>query len=116
MFSGSDAKDCDPIVVHGAVADGREYAVTTVPARVSLSQTGGATAGPAVCTLMPPLEALRWKATPFTVDGVANTDACAAPAPRSVRIISPALVHWLTFCTLAMRAVSSKSPLTLLDV
>jgi hypothetical protein len=79
-----------PSVTHGSLDDFRYSALIVFPWRNSRSHTEGASAGPAVCTDGPPSVVHRWKARPFTDDGVANS----ADDPR---IITPAFVHWSMF-------------------
>src|SRR6476660_4278598 len=83
-----------------------------VPRRVSLSHTDGAaaTCPPDAWMLVPLVAGRPWNAMPFSVVGVANTDACCEPALLLARIISPAFVQRLMFSTLSTRASKEKSP------
>ena len=80
--------------------------------RVSLSHTAGAAATcPPGAWMLTPLVATRpWKATPLTVVGVANTEACCEPAALLARIVNPAFVHGLMFSTLSTSVWIEKSP------
>src|SRR5436190_8887587 len=95
-----------PMAVHAAPSD--EYdAATLLPARTSRTNLGG-TPATAVLLLTPPLALRHCIAIPLP--GVTNTDACGEPASVVARIMTPALVHTLTFCTLATRATMVPSP------
>ena len=80
------------------------------PTRPSVSQPGGATAGPAVCTLMPPVVRRRWNAMPRSVRGVARSETWREPGASVSRIISPAFTQRSRFSMLATRVVTAKFP------
>ena len=82
------------------------------PMRPIASQPGGATAGPAVCTLMPLVCRRRWNAIPRSVRGVARIDTCREPASRLSRTINPALTQRSRFSMLATRTIAAKLPYT----
>ena len=81
------------------------------PMRPIASQPGGATAGPAVCTLMALVCRRRWNAIPRSVRGVARIDTCRDPASRLSRTINPALTHRSRFSMLATRTIAAKLPI-----
>src|SRR3954453_21439365 len=83
-------------------------AVTTFPARASLTHFG-ATPAPALVLVVPPFEAVRrWNASPRPSD--TNIAACAAPAVSFARIITPTLAHASTPPIPATRATMAPSP------
>ena len=84
------------------------YALIVAPMRSSFTQYGAATSGPVVLALVPPPTVRRWNALPWPADRSMN--ACAAPGSIVSRIITPALVHAFTFCTVATRAIITPSP------
>ena len=85
------------------------------PMRPIASQPGGATAGPAVCTLMALVCRRRWNAIPRSVRGVARIDTCRDPASRLSRTINPALTQRSRFSMLATRTTAAKLPYTRLE-
>ena len=83
-------------------------AVRMSACRSIATHSGAATAGPVVLTLAPPVTGRRWNAVPLPGD--TSISAWAAPALSESRIITPALVQALTFCTLATRATMRPLP------
>src|SRR4051812_22003214 len=64
----------------------------------------------AICVDALPSDCRVCMANPFAAPGVVKIDTWRAPAPVPVRIMIPALVHWLTFSTLFTCAVITKLP------
>ena len=81
-----------------------------LPTRSSRTQYGAAPLAPVVLTLAPPVAGRRWNASPLLNDTSMN--ACAAPGSTLSRIITPAFVHMLMFCTVATRATMLPSPVS----
>src|SRR5437773_4094793 len=97
---------CWPTVVQLLPSD-ETAAVNTWPARVSRTHVG-AEPEASVEVVSAPEKVRRWNVSPLPGD--TNIDAFADCGSRVWRIITPALVHAFTFCTLATRATIEPSP------
>ena len=87
---------------------GEVYPRNRLPTRVSRTQYGATTCGPAVRLLPPPAEMRRWKEVPLP--GVITIIACREFAVSDCRIMTPALAESFVFCTPLTRARISPSP------
>src|SRR5688500_3583840 len=91
----------EPTTVQVAPSVDRD-AVTTSPARSSFTQYGACPAPPDVLVDTPPVETLRWNASPFV--WLTTIIACLEPAVSVSRIITPLFVHASVGLMVATRA------------
>ena len=100
------ASVCSPVLVQ-LTPSAETNAVIFAPALVSFTNRGAVPETELLVDTAP--AAVRpWNAIPFA--GVTKSDACAERASALCRIMTPALVHALTFWTCATRATIAPSP------